>query len=179
MIGDPAPIVGHDQRGSSRQVQQEESAVALGISAVGAAWSFAAVVGLQHSAVRAADAEVRVPHAGCTRRGTGEIPFHDDSAWGWAAGLEEHIGHLDRAFFAGSADAPGDLWVVNVAECVLFFCVHDHDDCPHFADDLDIDWTVDRVGDDVGAVVEVGDLVGSDGVEEVLHADGLIGEAIS
>jgi hypothetical protein len=105
-----------------------------------------------------------------------QIPLHQDGARNRAAGFENDVLHFQLADIARVSHSNGWDGIVHVRPDVR--CI-DHDHGPSFTHDPNVHRNLERVGDDVGAVVEVGHLVPVHRVEELLQTRSVIRDAVA
>ena len=115
-----------------------------------------------------------VPHARSTLTRLSDIPFNHDGTRGGTLGHDDKVAHLDGAGLALLSDLESGDGVVLVGE--LAAVSHDHG--PDLTGDLDILGNLDGIGDDVGTVVEVDDLVGGSAVKDLLDDLGVVNDTV-
>ena len=119
---------------------------------------------------------MHVPEAVDTLLSSGvpRVPFHQDGAGLRALGLEDEFGYLDDAgvpFLSHLEDGDG---VVDVLEGVAV-CENQR---PHFSHDAGVHWYIDRLRDDVCAMIEEDDFSGV-GVQDGLDCGGVISDSVA
>ena len=177
VVRDPEPVVFEVDGCGFRDVEEEEGAFAGRVSGMCRIGLFGAGVGLEICARGAADAEVDVPHSrsALLLGRVGDVPFYEDGAWLGAFGLEDEVAEFDGAGVAWLADLEDGGGVGLGGEGGA----GGYDHGPNFAGDFDVFGDFDCGGDDVGAVVEVYDLVGGSLVENCLDGCGIIGGTVA
>lgn len=178
VIGNPEPgVLKVEVGGGLGDVHQHESALAVGIGAVGGVGVLGALAELQIGALGPTDASVDVPHASGTVGATLEIPFDHDSTRSGTGSLEDHVGDLDGTGVASLTNLEDGDGVGLVAELVAL----GHDHGPGLTNDLDgaVTGNLDGVSDDVGTVVEVDDLAVGSRVNNGLDGSSVISAGIT
>lgn len=153
VVGNPRPVVFHVDARLPRNVEEQESALAVDVSVGGDVRPTGTCVALQLCAITAANPPVDVPHADGSRVCLGHVPFYHDCSGIWADCLKYEIGQLDAAGISRRAHTEDRLWVVLIGES------RSHDHGPDFAGDVQLTWHLDRIGNLVGSMIKVGYLL--------------------
>jgi hypothetical protein len=114
---------------------------------------------------------MRVPHPSRTCNDSFDIPFNDNCSRRRPLRLPDQLGYFDRPELTRFPNFEDRTRVVLITK--IGPRSHDHREA--FACDFQINWDVDGVSDDIGAMVKVGDLpCGSSSVQEVLDSGGIV-----
>ena len=157
-------------------MQHQEGAKAVGVDRVRGVGVLGALLELKVGACIPTNASVHIPQGCITLLLASNVPFHDDGARLGTRSAEDEVRHLNGALVAGLPNLEDRLRVLLVLECAV---AAGQDERPDLADDLDVLGDLDCVGDDVGAVVEVNDLVFLHVVEDLLDSIRIVCHAVA
>lgn len=176
VVGNPIPRVLEVGATTGRDVEHHERTKALLGNGVGDVGVLCTLLQFKLGAAVPTDAGVDIPEAGSARRSTLDVPLHDDGAGLGTSSAEDEIRHLNVANITGLANLEDGLGVGLVLEELV---TSSKDQRPNLASDFDVLGDLDSLGDDVGTMVKVDNLIRSNAVKDLLDGVGVVRLAIA